>query len=163
MNSFCKHLPDQLDYSDFNSIDDLIEAAYNIFLDELFNMKVLYNSKPIFFFVHPINDGYKQGFYHCTTTKSNSNSRRIHDIYRLERVNWIKPIIENVDCREPRCSGVYNWCERTTGRHYLYMADFRYVIILEEKKNVFNFITSFYVNNESQHRKLISKFHQNSN
>lgn len=158
MSNYCIHVPDKLEYSDYSNIDDLVDFAYNIFLKDLYNGKLIYNDKPIYFFEKPIVDGLKQGFYHCTTTKSEMRLGRTHDVYRLERINWIKPIIENVNCTEKDCSGIISWVDAFTNKTHIYMPDKRYLIVLIEKNNVYDFITAFNVDGEPQHRKLMSSY-----
>jgi hypothetical protein len=158
--NYCRRLPDRLYFEDYSSIERMIEDAHHIFGREIFNSKIIFNNKPVYFFETPIVAGYEQGFYHCTTTDSDMKAGRTLDVYRVERVPWIGPIIKNVDCELDCCDGFMIWIDPRKDKTHIYMDGERYLIVLEEKKNVYNFITAFYVERISQHRKLISKYNK---
>lgn len=160
MSYYCQRLPDKLYYEDYFSLEHLIEEAYRVFLNDLFNYKVVFNAKPVHFFENPIRDGFEQGFYHCTTTKSDMKKGRTHDVNRLERIPWIKPILENVNCELSCCDGFMVWTEPLSNKTHIYMDSERYLIVLIEKENVYDFITAFYVEGTSQHKKLMNRYYK---
>lgn len=157
MYYYCEILPDMLNYNNYNSPDDLLKKAYIIFKRDLYNQKIKLNSKPILFFENPVKNGFEQGFYHCTSNSSNQSPQRTIDIYRTQRINWIKPIIENFPCSHNCCDGPLTWIDSAKNYLHIYHHEERFLIVLNERDFVYDFITAFFVEKESQHRKLLKK------
>lgn len=152
-------IPNKLDYDNYHNIEELIKHAYSVFKEDLYNCKLIYNKKPIYFFNTPFVNGYEQGFFHICTTKSEMNNKRGFDVFRLERVNWIKPIIDLLSQENQYSDEILIWVNNKTLKTHIYTHSLRYLIVLEEKKFVYNFITAFYINNQPQHKKLMKAYY----
>ena len=161
MTVICIELPEKMDYSDYLNIEDLIADSHQYFLSDLYNEKIRFRGKNIFFFDSPIIEGYEQGFYHCTTSSSEMRSGRFHDVDRLERIVWIKSIIMNCDIGFPCSNDILYWIDPLSKKTHIYLYSEKYLIVLEEKETIYNFITSFYVDSIPQHKKLLRKYDEN--
>ena len=78
-----------------------------------------------------------------------------------ERLNWVKRIIENYKCSiEKNCGKILYWEEMYRGRVRcnLLFIDERFLIVLEQAKNVYFLITSFYIEKDWELNKRIKKY-----
>ncbi|MEC9485835.1 MAG: hypothetical protein UMR38_08240 [Candidatus Izemoplasma sp.] len=155
---FCKLLPEPYDYHSYETEEEFMSDIYDYFQRTLFNNKIIFKTKPVFFFVRPLEEDREQGFYHITTYGKKGS--RTLDVYRATRINWIKPIIDNYNCTFKCCEGILNWVNPETKREHIYMVEDRFVIVLKEKRNVFELITAFYVpeSNTRQHKKYLEDY-----
>lgn len=86
---------------------------------------------------------------------------RIPDLRRSERINWVKPMIENYECSvKMQCGKILYWEEMFRGRvrSNLLFATERFHIVLEKARNVYFIITSFYIEKEWELNKRIKKY-----
>ncbi len=88
-------LPELLTLPDFNGDSKLfIEAAYGKFHKDFIASRPKYLGLDVACRRDPIYDGKEAGFWHCTS-EGRAESQRTPDLRRLERICWVRAIIEN--------------------------------------------------------------------
>ncbi len=149
----CRFLPDILEGEDSKQ---LREKAYEYYKNEILESKIIFKNKKIIFFEKPVKDGYMQGFYHIITKKNRKNKMRFYDDERTSKIVWILPIIRNYLCNEECCiERIKVW--KSEKRVSIYFQETRFLIILDEKKRVYNFITAFPVT-EQYNKSLLKRY-----
>lgn len=116
-------LPRPLDSNEYSDLDELVDAAYAVFVRDFIQQPPLYNGLPVDH-SQKMKDGKEYGFWHLITMLDKSFKKaRIRDVQRdrCEQVPWVKAIIENVDKEndisiwtEPRQNrvSIMMWLER---------------------------------------------------
>jgi hypothetical protein len=149
-------------------------AEWNIYLEDLYKTVFkpqFIDSNPTFKGVkvyirkEPMDGKWEHGFTHMTHEDllhtSNDPNDRIPDLRRSERLNWVKPIIENYACSiENDCGQILYWEEMYRGRvrsNLLFLEE-RFLVVLEKTRWGFFIITSFYINEEYELTKRVKKY-----
>lgn len=84
---------------------------------------------------------YEEAFWHLVTREEHSTGARLLDTRRAQKLAWCAAVIAN--CDDTRVTA-WNYLEGTgKKRIYLWLRDWDYVVILEERKGVFWLITAF--------------------
>ena len=149
-------LPDPLALEPWNI--DTYTQIYIIFCRDFkdINKKVYFKNERIIIF-NRLLDGKEEVFWHITDKESHPYSERYPDIRRAERINWIKPIIENYADPEIKCFDYLEGNGKT--RTYIWLEKFDFVVILEKlPKGNYTIITAFYIDYENKRRELRKKF-----
>ena len=92
---------------------------------------------------------------------SDDPNDRIPDLRRSERLNWVRRIIENYECSvEYNCGKILYWEEMYRGqvRCNLLFYEERFLVVLEQRRNIYFLITSFYIERDWELNKRIKKF-----
>jgi len=94
-------------------------------------------------------------FVHITSKDDEASGARVLDLRRSERLCWIRPIIENVTQPE-----VLRWDEEKgrQRRVFLYLANERFLVILEETKYGYMLVTAYYVERDHTHERYLRKY-----
>jgi hypothetical protein len=103
-------------------------------------IKVIYNGM-----IKADGLGKEEGFWHVVGRLDNNTGERLIDYPRAKRLPWAKPLMESRERPEIK---VWQYREGTADmgvRTYLWLEDFNYALILQRKKDVFYWITAFYV------------------
>jgi hypothetical protein len=117
-------------------------------------VKVIYNSK-----IKPDGLGKEEGFWHVVSKFDDNTADRLIDYPRAKRLPWAKPLIESSERPEIK---VWQYREGTADRGlrtYIWLENYNYALILHRKKNVFYWVTAFYV--ESWKQKDLKKKYEN--
>ena len=98
-------------------------------------------------------------FVHITSKDDEDAGGRVVDLRRCERLCWIRPIIENSDKDE-----VLRWDEvkGSQRRIFLYVAEERFLVILEERKYGYMLVTAYYVGGNNSHQRFLKKYQRYS-
>ncbi len=168
----CKWLPKENEL-DINDYQNEMRKAYDIFYNDFITSKPKINGFEVMVRRYPedeTNHRYSS-FNHITTKdydKIQGNSSnycdRYPDIKRIERIAWVRKIIEHYDCKPIQncnCRGVMTWYEqyRSTYRMNIMLYDENFLIVLEKNKNGFYFlITAFYFDNVMERKKRYEKY-----
>ena len=79
-----------------------------------------------------------------------NDGKRLPDLRRCERIEWIRQFIENYGC-DPAlccdCEGIKVWKEpyKSTFRTHLLLEEERYMVILEVRESYVLLITAYYL------------------
>lgn len=100
--------------------------------------------------------GKESAFWHCIS-EGDSEDDRLPDLRRCERIRWPRPIIEAVGTDKVRW-----WKERRgrTRRAYVALADFSYLVVLEELSTHCVLVTAYPVEQAHARKKLRDRHEQ---
>ena len=173
----CKWLPEENEI-DINNIEEEVEEAYKIFKEDFIESDILLNGFKVAVRRYPEDDikGRYYSFNHITTKdydkkqgNSNEYEDRYPDIRRLERIAWIKKLIEHPNCvptEECNCKGNLLWYEeyKNTYRVNIMLYDEDFFVVLEKHPNkpIYLLITAFYFENEIEKNKRYKKYKKDS-
>ncbi len=138
--------------------DKVISMLYDVFKKDFKdadvyhkNIKVVYNNK-----IELDGEGKEEGFWHVIT-KDDKTGDRLIDNRRAERLHWAKPLMETEESDEIK---IWEYTEGTKDkgtRTYIWLENYRYVVILQNKKASYYWVTAFYVN-EWKNKELCKKY-----
>lgn len=135
-----------------------LDRVYDIFKETVVRAGLHFLGKPIkcrwekpyknkhFCFWHIISEGYVE-------------EERTPDMRRCERVGWVNFVVSNVDDHQK----IWCWENRRSSskgnktRTILYLHEERYVVVLEERREAYYLITTFCVERQHRHEKLIKE------
>lgn len=133
-------------------------ALYVYFIRDLLSAQIMFNGKPLRF-RRGMEDGKVKPFWHITS-KNEDNGDRLPDFRRIERMPWIRAIIENVNTPEVQS---WQYEEQSEIRTYLWLREHDYVVILSDAPHSVFLVTAFYVEGNyrrSLERKYAARLHQ---
>ncbi len=113
---------------------------------------VRYNSK--------IGDasGKEEGFWHIVSKYDISSGERLIDYPRAKRLPWAKPLMES-DEREEIVVWQYKEGASDKGlRTYIWLENYDYLLILQLRKQVYYWVTAFYIESNWKKRDLRRKY-----
>jgi hypothetical protein len=118
-------------------------------------LRVIYNGA-----VMPDGLGKEEGFWHVVGRKDKDTGERLLDYPRAKRLPWAKPVMESPERPEIK---VWQYKEGPSDsgiRTYLWLEKYDYLLILHKKKNVYYWVTAFYVDYEGKRAELRRKYAQ---
>jgi len=138
---------------DWNTYLDIV---YQFFRKDFVESSPFYTGVPLKLKRYPLRDGREATFWHLVT-EGDTESHRVPDEIRCERIRWPRPIIEHVPCSEIRC-----WHNRrgSEERIVLALADYSYVVILAMRSGYLLPWTAYSVERNHHRRKLQREFQQ---
>lgn len=169
----CNWLPSERNI-DLNNLPEETKKAYKIFCNDFVSSTPYFNGMPVKFRKYPIDEKTKRfyAFDHITTRdyehlqgNSTDLTDRNPDIRRIERISWVRKIIEHPNCKPSEfcnCKGVLTWYEeyKKTYRVNLLLYDEYFMVVLEKRKNSDNYtlITAFYLENDMERKTRYKKY-----
>jgi len=127
--------------------DEILSRLYGIFERDFKKsqtyhrgIKVIYNGT-----IKADGMGKEEGFWHVVSRLDNNTGDRLIDYPRAKRLPWAKPLMESAERPEIR---IWQYREGTADmgvRTYIWLEDYNYALILQRKRNVFYWVTAFYV------------------
>lgn len=132
--------------------DTTLSRLYSVFVRDFkesqtyhHGIKVIYNGT-----IKADGLGKEEGFWHVVSKLDNNTGERLIDYPRAKRLPWAKPLMESPERPEIK---VWQYREGTADRGmrtYIWLEDYNYALILQRKKNVFYWVTAFYVESWKQ-------------
>lgn len=164
----CKWLSDIIKFPDLSKWKIYEDELYELFVDTFITNHPTFNNKPVHIKKYPLDGNREHAFTHLTCkTESNAPrdvNDRLPDLRRAERLNWIKPVIENYPCLEEciNCNKIKYWEElyKNKIRINLFFEDFRYFVVLEDRGNYYLLITAYYIHYDEVLEKKRNKYIQ---
>lgn len=142
--------------------ENMEEELYRIFKSELFDSEFYYQNKPVYYRKLPLYKEKEEAFYHIIGGKDNPMINGYQqDIARAARIRWGKEIIINTPCQFTCSEGILVWENRH--RTLLYHKKYSYLVILEEHKEYWIYITSYRIGDSYAKRKLLKQAHDYKN
>lgn len=161
----CKWLPPFYKEPDWNNYvqfeEELYDFFYKIYIGD--DNKLYFDGREVKYRFKPYENGKEEFFYHitCDSNVRGSYKNRTPCTERIKRIEWPKAFINNYICN-------YNCCENkplywkkeyiNNGniRHFILFQ--RYIIILEDRKEYFLFITGYYIEEEYRLRGFYKEY-----
>lgn len=121
-----------------------IDTAYQAYQNDFIVNPPVFMGKRVVVDKRILDGKYMEGFWHVVQRDMRGGAHRYPDFQRVERISWIKPLMEN-----PAAEGVeYRSCleGKREIRHYILAPSRNYVVILGEKKRALFLVTAFCMN-----------------
>lgn len=155
----CFILSEPIKFPDNIYTPDMEEKLYYIFKNELFGSIFVYQDKPVFYRRFPLYKEREEAFYHIIAGKDNPMITGYQqDIVRASRIRWGKEIICNTPCQLDCCEGIEVWEQNK--RTKFYHKKYNYLVILEERKDYWLYITSYRLSDSYSRRKILKEAHE---
>ena len=152
------NLPPIIKSNNFSSYDDMLKSAHNLFCRDFIKYPPTLGKLPVVTLTDTMENGFLRTFWHIITEGDHSeNDKIIPD--RLERVPWIRPIIDGQPDSEWLMWEKPHGKSRT--RTLIYSIKYKYLIVLESRnRNNIVFWTAYPIgiNNKHHERKLINEY-----
>jgi len=132
--------------------DAYMEAQYGTFSAAFIQSKpTIFNPKRWAMKRHPLSLNKEATFWHVTS-EGRTEEDRVPDMRRMERVGWIRPMIDRCRSNNHVCC----WPSERRGecRPNIAVPDFSYIVVLEDHDEYIMLWTAFYVERESQRQKF---------
>lgn len=146
--------------------EEVEEELYKIFLVELYNCDWYYRNKKVIMREQPKCRGKEESFFHIISGKDNPMLSECQtNIDRIARMRWGKEIIINEPCMKSCdcCKGILVWeNNRSKSKHIrtkLFHTKFNYLVIIEERKDYWLYITSYRVGNTHKRNEIMKEAH----
>lgn len=132
-----------------------IDTAHQIYQNDLIVDPPTFLGKPVVVDNRMLDGKYMEGFWHAVQRDMRGDGERYPDFRRVERVSWIKPLIQNhtaegVEYRR----GPDNKREI---RHHILVPSKNYVVILGEKKRATFLVTAYCTNRSFAERAIFRR------
>ncbi|MDQ6739301.1 MAG: hypothetical protein M3021_02745, partial [Actinomycetota bacterium] len=133
-----------------DNLDRHLDAVYGWFRQDFFDHQTLYQGMPCAVRATLAPEGREAGFWHLVTS-TDANGRRNLATNRLERIRWIRAVIESAGTDR-----VASWRYQRNGEERVAcaLADFSYFIGLVNTGSLLILVTAFPVQQEHTRRKL---------
>ena len=134
--------------------DEYVEAIYQYFRRDFLETKPSFESKRVGLKRHPVEQGKEATFWHLIS-EGESESGRVPDIRRCERIRWPRPMIEAVTGGRVRC-----WRNQRNkdARVVIALDDFSYLVVLADRGRYVLLWTAYSVEREHMRRKLRKEY-----
>ena len=134
--------------------DRYLDALYAFFKQDFIDSRPAYNGVTLALKRHPVIQNKEATFWHIIS-EGDSESDRVPDMRRCERIRWPRPIIEHSGD-----SAIKIWANERRGekRICLWLEDAEYLVILAERKGYILLWTAFMVEQEHTKRKLRKEY-----
>jgi hypothetical protein len=141
------------------SWEDYLESQYQRFRTDLIHSKpTVFHPRNWALKRHPVSQGKEATFWHVTS-EGKTEENRTPDMRRMERVGWIRPMIDAYNDPERVCC----WPTQRKGesRPNLAVPDFSYVLVLEEHPTYVMLWTAFHIEHKYQREKFRRQWETN--
>lgn len=154
------NLPEIILFNDYGgNWENYFEALYEIFKNDFVKSKPVYRGTKLALKKHPLLKGKEATFWHLITKNEERNKQeedRTPELRRCERINWIKPIIDNSTDVQ-----IKMWEEskrRNENRIHLCFGDWEYLVVIAERKGYLLPWTAFPVTDKHSKKKLKKRY-----
>ena len=154
MSDTFEWLPELIKFNDHDGWEEYCEAIYAVFHQDFVASKPTYGVKRFALKRHPEYDGKAATFWHLIS-EGKVEEERTPDMRRCERIAWPKPIIEAID---EECVRVWRNRRGKSNRILIAVADFSYVVILDDREEFVLLWTAYYVKYPNQRRKMEQEY-----
>lgn len=160
----CCWIPDEVEWNGCEPWPEYEKRLYEVFRRDFLDARPVFNNLPVRVRIDPKYDEREEAFWHLTCRdyqhKDGTPESRDPDLERCKRIRWPRAFLElysscygAADASE-ECRGVMVWTAlHKTGkgrskRVKLFQEDESYLVVLEQRKEYFQLITAFYVEEE---------------
>ena len=130
--------------------DEILEMLYSVFSTDFKQNAAKHCGLNVRYDIRILPDGLgkEEGFWHVIS--KGPTTQRLIDFRRGERLPWARPMMESGQRSELRVFD-YDHGPRDKGiRRYIWLKDFDYALVLQQKKNTFFWITAFYTSSNGR-------------
>ncbi len=142
------------------TFEEILDSLYSVFENDFkvkrtchCNLRVIYDNR-----ILPDGRGKEEGFWHVISMENQQTGDREIDFRRAERLPWACPMMGNETRPELRVYD-YDHVSKDEGiRRYIWLYEYDYVIVLRKKKNIYFWVTAFYVDSRGRKHKLSKQY-----
>ena len=145
MSSDPSFLPPILDLA--GTWEDILSVLYEVFENDFkqhqashSGMRVLYDGR-----VTADGDGKEEGFWHAISKTDYNTGDRVPEFRRAERLPWARPLMMSSPRVEIKVFDYDHGSKDKGIRRYIWLDNYDYVLVLQEKKKLFFWITAFHI------------------
>ena len=133
-----------------------VEALYAYFKADFVDGQPTYRGRRLGLKRHPLSQGKEATFWHMTSEGS-TESDRVPDFRRCERIRWPRPIIEH-----PDETGIKVWTtvKQKEDRVHIWLEAANFVVVLADRGSYLLPWTAYYIDRDHQRRKLQREFEE---
>ena len=136
--------------------EEVLKRLYLIFEKDFILDKCHFRDLHIVWDTRKLDNQYDEGFWHLITREDNKIKDRLLDTPRARRLSWCKPTIEH---ETDSIIKVWNYHESNNRINtYIWLEYFDYLVIVQNRRNVFFLVTAFYIEGDSSRKRLRVKF-----
>ena len=141
------------------SYEEIIESLYEVFRNDFIQNRAKHLGRDVAYngVINQFSQGKVEGFWHVITRDDSTRRDRLIDYRRAERLPWARPLMEKPYNNEIRFFFYDEGDSRKGIRHYIWLENHKYVVILQRKKSHYIWVTAFYVE-EWKHEDLKRRF-----
>ncbi len=152
-------LPNILNF-DGLSWEQVLDLLYEVFTYDFKNNNPIHCGLRVFYDRRILEDGdgKEEGFWHVISKKDRNTGERLPDYRRAERLPWARSMLENENRPELKVFDYDHGTKDKGVRRYVWLEDYDYVLILQKKKNIFFWITGYYVATKYGKRDLSKRY-----
>lgn len=149
-------LPEIIKVNRFSSEEELLNHAQKIFVHDLIDYPPTIKNKELKTNRDKMNNGYYRSFWHIATEGDHTeNDKVIHA--RIERIPWIRPIIDSQPDKE-WLMWTKPWRKKDETRTLIYSEKLRYLIVIDNRKDIPVFWTAFPIDTRHRHERLLKEY-----
>lgn len=131
-----------------------VNAVYHYYKCDFIENRPYFENFPIFTRFHPPYENKGATFWHLIS-EGKVEEERTPDIRRCERIRWLRAIIDRANTDEIHSWETFRpWKNQTQRRINFCTPDFGYVVVIAERKEGFDLVTAFCVENSYRREKL---------
>ena len=129
------------------SYEEIIERLYAVFRRDFIENRARHLGRNVAIngVINEFSQGKVEGFWHVITRGDVNKTNRLIDHRRAERLPWSKPLMENPYHEEIKFFFYDEGDSRKGIRHYIWLENYNYIVILQRKKTHFIWVTAFFV------------------
>ena len=136
----CDWLPNIIEYASFNGeYQKFFDETYRKLIDDFYKEHVFLDKRPVHLLPDEADDGRLKIYWHIGGDDGNSLNKEL-DTRRIEKIPWIKAIIENYMAPEVR---VWRVDAKGGTRLCLWLTSEDYIVVLKERRLKLLLITAY--------------------
>ncbi len=141
---------------------DILDRLYRVFSRDFKETQTYHRGLKIFYDGKIKDDGQgkEEGFWHVVTKKDENTGERHPDYGRAKRLSWAKPLMESPEISEIKVWQCNTGMGRKRIRTYIWLEKYDYVIILQQNKQTFYWVTAYYVDSNGRRGYLRQKYRE---
>jgi hypothetical protein len=148
-------LPPLVLFKDYDgNWDRYVAALYHYFEQDFVNSSPSFRSTRLALKRHPMEQGKEATFWHLIS-EGHTESERLPDLRRCERIRWPRPIIEHAD--DPVIK-VWENRRRSEKRICIWLEDAEYLVVLAVRKGYVLLWTAYPVTRPHRKRRLQGEY-----
>ncbi|MDT3684139.1 MAG: hypothetical protein RO009_03740 [Pseudorhodoplanes sp.] len=152
-------LPELILLTDHNGDwEQYLEAVYAVFHNDFVGANLEYQGRRLGLKRHPVENGKEATFWHFISS-GKSESDRLVDLRRCERIGWPRAILDN--CTDP-CLKVWEEQKNSETRIHIWCEPAEYLVVLADRESFLLPWTAFDVPQAHYQRKLQGRWEANN-
>ena len=149
-------LPEIIHTNRFTNERDLLTHAQNIFIHDFIEYPPELNHTRVLTRTDKTKNGYYRTFWHIVTEGDHTENDKV-DLNRLEKLQWINPIIDG----QPDSDWwIWETKRKKDDRILIYSKKYRYLIVIDKRKDNVVFWTAYPITYDHVERKLEKEYLQ---